>query len=142
MNRLLHYIYNVSLQSGFSPEEMKIARATTIFKGGEVPDLGNYCPITVLCCFSKILEIIMYIRLYKLNNNILYKKQFGFQENYSTDHAIIQLFDQISNSFEKNHFTLGVFINLSKAFDTVDHVNLIKKLAHHGVKGRNLLQPI
>ena len=76
----------------------------------------------------------MYNRLYKhlLNNNILYKKQFGFQESHSTNHAIIQPVNQIINSFEKNHFTLGVFMALLKAFDTVDHVILIKKLDHYG----------
>ena len=80
---------------------MKTARVTPIFKGGEVSDLGNYRPISVLCCFPKILEKIMCNRLYKhlLNNNILYEKQFGFQENHSIDHAIIQLVDHISNSF-------------------------------------------
>ena len=125
---------------GVFPEEMKIARVTTIFKGGEVSDLGNYHPISVLCCFSKILEKIMYNCLYKhLLNNIIYEKQFGFQENHSTDHTIIQLVDPISNSFEKNHFTLGVFVDLSKTFDTVDHVILIDTLDHHGAKGRNLL---
>ena len=67
----------------------------------------------------------MYNRLYKhlLNNNVLHKKQFGFQENHSTDHAFIQLVDQISNSFEKNRFTFGVFVDLSKA---VDHVIFLK----------------
>ena len=130
----------MSLQLGVFPEEMKIARVTTIFKGGEVSDLGNYHPISVLCCFSKILEKIMYNCLYKhLLNNIIYEKQFGFQENHSTDHTIIQLVDPISNSFEKNHFTLGVFVDLSKTFDTVDHVILIDTLDHHGAKGRNLL---
>ena len=80
---------------------MKTARVTPMFKGGEVSDLGNYRPISVLCCFSKILEKIMCNRLYKhlLNNNILYEEQFGFQENHSIDHAIIQLVDHISNSF-------------------------------------------
>ena len=125
------------MQTGIFPEEMKIARVTPIIKGGEVPDLGNYRPISVLCCFSKILEKIMYNRLYK--HLILYNNQFGFQENHSIDHAIIQLVDQISNSFEKNNFTLGVFMDFSKAFDIVDHVILIKKLDHYGVKGRNLL---
>ena len=74
LNRPLHYIYNIYLQTGVFPEEIKIARVTPIFKGGEVSDLGNYCPISVLCCFSKIFEKIMYNRLYKhlLNNNILY----------------------------------------------------------------------
>ena len=70
----------------------------------------------------------MYNRLYRhlLNDYILYKKQFGFQENHSIDHAIIQPVDQISNNFEKTNFTLDVFIHLSKAFDTGDHVVVIK----------------
>ena len=74
---------------------------------------------------------MMYNRLYKhllKNINILYKKQFGFQENHSTDHAVIQIVDQISNSFEKHYFTLGVFMDIPKAFDTFDHVILMKKL--------------
>ena len=74
LNRPLHYIYNISLQSGVFPEEMKIARVIAMFKGGEVSDLGNYRPISFLCCFSKILEKIMYNRLYKhlLTDNILF----------------------------------------------------------------------
>ena len=141
LNRPLYYIYNISLQAGVFPEEMKVARVTLIFKGGEVSDLETYRPISILCYFSKILEKILFNRLYKhlLNNNILYKKQFRFQENHSTDHAIIQLVDQISNSFEKNDFTLSVFMVLRKASGTVDHVILIKKLDHYVVKGSNFL---
>ena len=84
LNRPLHYNYNISLQTGVFPEEIKIARVTPIFKRGEVSDLGNYRPISVLCCFPKILEKIMFNCLYKhlLNNDMLYKKQFGFQENH------------------------------------------------------------
>ena len=59
---------------------------------------------------------------------MLYKKQFRSQKNHSTDHPIIQLLNQISNSFEKNNFTLDVFMDLSNAFDTIDHMILIKKL--------------
>ena len=79
----------------------------------------------------------MYNRLFKYltTNEILYKKQFGFQEGHSTEHAIMQLIDNINNSFEKNHFPLGVFIDLSKAFDTVDHYILITKLKQYGIQG-------
>ena len=136
------HVYDIYLQSGVFPEEMKIARVTPIFIEGEVSDLGNNPLIFILCCFPKILEKIMYNRLYKylLNNNILYKKQFRFQENHSTDHAIIQLADQISVSFEKKIFCLRcIYGFVKKAFDAVDHVILIKKIDRYGVKGRNLL---
>ena len=83
-----------------------------------------------------MLERILYNRLSKqLNsNNILYKKQFGFQKGHSTEHAILQLVDQTSNSFEENLFTLGVFIDLSETFDTVDHDILICKLKTMGLE--------
>ena len=83
----------------------------------------------------------MYTRLYKhlTDNNILYKKQFGFQTGHSTEHAIIQLVGQINSNFEKDQYTSGVFLDFSKAFDTVDHKILIAKLENYGIKGINLL---
>ena len=83
----------------------------------------------------------MYNRLYKYitDNNILYKKQFGFQTGHSTEQSIIQLVDQINSNFEKDQYTLGVLTDLSKAFDTVDNKILITKLENYGIKGINLL---
>ena len=109
---------------------MKTAKVTPVFKGGNIADLSNYKPISLRPCFSKILERLMYNRLYKHLSNlkILYPKQFGFQKDHSTDHALLQLVDQIYESFERNEYTIGVFIDLSKAFDTVDHNILLKKL--------------
>ena len=82
----------------------------------------------------------MYDRLYKhlKDEDILYKKQLGFQQKQSTEHAILQLIDQVNNSFEINQFTLGIFIDLSKAFYTVDHKILISKLKNYYVRGNNL----
>ena len=82
----------------------------------------------------------MYNCLYKYlkENNILYEKQFSFQSRYSTNDAIVQLVDKIFDSFEKELFTLGVFIDLSKIFDTVDHSILLKKLKFYGTTDKNL----
>ena len=106
---LLH-IFNLSIQTGIFPNELKTASVTPIFKERENWSLGNCRPISVLPCFSKMLERIMYNRLYKYlsDNNILYTKQFGFQTGHSTEHAIIQLVDQINSNFEKDQYTLGV----------------------------------
>ena len=116
---------------------MKIAKVTEAFEEGDSADLSNYRPISVLPCFSKILERLMYNQLYKhlSNSKILYPKQFGFQKSHSTDHALLQLADQIYEPFELNEYITGVFIDLSKAFDTVDHNIMLKKLENYGISG-------
>ena len=83
----------------------------------------------------------MYNHLYKyvIDDNILHKKQFSFQTGHSTEHAIIQLIDEINNSFEKVQYTLNIFINFSKVFNFVDQKTLIVKLGNYGIEGLNLL---
>ena len=82
----------------------------------------------------------MYNKLYTYltENNILFNLQFGFRCQHSTEHAIVELADKILNGFSEEKYTLGVFIDLSKAFDTVDHQILLKKLSLYGVKGKSL----
>ena len=103
----LMLIFNLSLSTGIFPNKLKIAKASPIFKNGKKDLLTNYQPTSVLPSFSKILEHIMYDRLYSYltENKILFKKQFGFRSGHSTDHALLELIDQICDCFdEKNIF--------------------------------------
>ena len=123
----LFKIFKASLEEAVFPEKLKIAKVISVFKKS---DKENILPV-----FSKVLERIMYNRLYEyfMNNNLLHEIQFGFQINNSTEHAILQFTRDIAQNFDNGKFTLGVFIDLSKAFDTVDHQILLKKLKHYGV---------
>ncbi|XP_065667552.1 uncharacterized protein LOC136087866 [Hydra vulgaris] len=133
-------IFNLSLKEGVFPEKIKIARVVPIFKSGNPSDVTNYRPISVLTCISKVLERIMYNRLYSflIQNNILYNKQFGFKSGHSTDHAILHLVHDIFKGFNEKKYTLGGVIDLSKAFDTVDQLILLFKLEFYGIKNSNL----
>ena len=86
----------MSIEKGIFPDQLKIAKVTPSFKKGDTALMDNYRPISVLPCFSKILERIIYNRLYSFfsENNTLYKKQFGFQKQHSTDHAIVHLVNE------------------------------------------------
>ena len=123
LKKPLFYIFDQSLKSGIFPDNPKITKVLPFYKSGKKYVLSNYRPISVLPCFSKILERIMYNRLYNyLNENeILQDKQFDFPAGHSAEHAIPELIDQVSNAFANKNFVLGVFIDLSKAFDHVDH---------------------
>ena len=99
---LLH-IFNLSLSEGIVPTPMKRANVTPIFKGGDPRELGNYRPISVLTAFSKILEKLMFSRLYSYvtSNNILYNRQFGFRKGHSTELALLTAVDHITSALDK-----------------------------------------
>ena len=100
---ILKHIFNISLAKGVFPNKLKTARVTPVFKKRNNTLVTNYRPISVLPCFSKLLERIMYNSLYKflVENNLLYQKQFGFQNKKSTEHAILQLVSQIIKAFSQ-----------------------------------------
>ena len=107
----LKYLFDMSLESGIFPDKLKIARVISLYKAGDPANISNYRPISVLPCFSKMSERIMYNRLYKYltTENNLYPRQLGFQRSHSTEHAIAKLANQIYESLERNQYTLGVF---------------------------------
>ena len=132
-------IFNESINLSIFPEKMKIAKVTPVFKSGKKELLTNYRLICILSLFSKVLETAIYNRVYNyLNDNNLFHKHFGFRKGHSTDHAVIKLLDSIYDSFNQNKYTLGVFIDLSKAFDTVGHNILNDNLNLYGIKNNSL----
>lgn len=107
---------------------MKLAVDTPIYKNEDKCKFSNDCPISVLPCFSKILERLMYNRLIKFfeQNNIFYKHQYGFRKQHSTEQALITLTDKISQALDHNKHTIGIFLDLSNAFEYCEPRYFIK----------------
>ena len=131
------YMVNESLRSGICPSELKIAKVVPVFKSGDPSLLTNYRPISVLPFLSKVFEKIVYNCLFDFicDNNILYDYQFGFRLKHSTQQAIITPFDNITKSLDNGNIAISIFIDLKKAFDTVNHRILLRKLYAYGIRG-------
>ncbi len=137
----LKHVIALSLSTGSVPTQFKIAKIVPIFKSGEKNNMDNYRPISLLSNFSKICEKVVANRLvlFLETNDLLTANQFGFRKKHSTIHPMVQFTNFISNALNKKEHAIALFCDLRKAFDTVDHDILIKKLKKIGIKGTALL---
>ena len=136
----LEHVMNLSIINGVVPDKMKIAKVIPIYKKGDQLELSNYRPISLLSSISKILEKIIYKRTIKFirSFNILSDSQFGFRQKHSTSHAILNFINHVATAIDDHLHTIGIFLDLSKAFDTIDHEILLHKLSHYGIRGTAL----
>ena len=131
-------LINMSFETGTFPSILKISKVIPVFKNKGSPlEVGNYRPISLLSNIEKIFEKIMYARLidFLTQFNQIYTRQFGFRKHHSTIHTLINIVERIRHNLDKGEFACGVFVDLQKAFDTVDHKILLAKLNHYGIRG-------
>ena len=122
--------------TGVFPSVLKTAKVVPVFKKDPKLDYSNYQTISLLSDIEKILEKLMYKRLYTfLNKNVIYSLQFAFRKQYSTSHALINIPKNIRKALDDRNIGCGIFVDSQKAFDTVDHQVLLAKLNHYEIRG-------
>ena len=133
-------LINKSIETGVFPDTLKIAKVIPIYKAKAKDNFSNYRLISLLPSISKILEKIIHKRLYHFMelHELLYDNQFGFRRKHSTIDAVNKFVTDTCKSLDDNESTIAVYLDLSKAFDTIDHSILLKKLEFYGIRGQAL----
>ena len=132
ISKQLADLFNLSFMTGVFPSVLKTAKVVPVFKKDSKLDYSNYRPISLLSNIEKILEKLMYKRLYTFldNKNIIYDLQFGFRQQYSTSHVLINITENITKTLDDGNVGFGVSVDLQKAFDTVDNQILLAKWSY------------
>ena len=136
--RPITFLVNQMIHTGTYPQQLKIAKVTPIFKAIDKEQFSNYRPISLLPSISKIFESVIYQQLmkYLLENKLLSSQQYGFRANHSTELAALNLIDRLTYDLDNGKIPTNIYIDLSKAFDTLQHETLLNKLAYYGVRGK------
>ena len=138
---VLCLIINQSLSTGIFPDNLKIAKIIPIYKKEDPHLPDNYRPISLLPAISKVFEKVAFIQVYEYftKNKLFYESQYGFRTLHSTELAALELTDQIFRHLDQKKLPLAIFLDLSKAFDTIDHSILLNKLSYYGIQGTSLM---
>ena len=125
----LVHLFNLSFRAGVFPDSWKEATIIPLYKGGDKTDVGKYRPVSLLPISRKLLEKIVHTNLsnFLKNHNVMSAKQGGFRKGFSTTKPVADLTDTFFENANKGQPTLAVFVDLRKAFDTVDHCILLEK---------------
>ena len=133
----LSYLFNSCMLSGIFPDELKIAKVIPLYKSGSSNLVFNYRPISILPTLSKIFEKLIHSRIYQFleENQVIYNCQFGFRQSHSTIHAVQTTITSVVSPLNDSRQSMGIFVDFSKAFDTIKHEILLSKLNHYRIRG-------
>ena len=133
----LTILYNKSIEQAKYPSDFKLAKIIALYKKKSRFSPSNYRPISLLNCFNKLFEKLIYNQMINFidKHKILYVNQYGFRKGHSTTLALIDVIDTLKKALDRKEYAIGIFLDLEKAFDTICHKILLAKLDFYGFRG-------